>query len=46
VKWAIRGFEGAIWRDFTLAEMMVPCAVLLVFGAICFAVGIRGLREQ
>jgi ABC-2 type transport system permease protein len=45
VKWAIRGIEGAIWRDFTFAEMLVPCAILLIFGAVCFAIGVRGLRD-
>ena len=45
VKWAIRGIEGAVWRDFTFAEMLLPCGILLAFGAICFAIGVRGLRE-
>jgi ABC-2 type transport system permease protein len=45
VKWAILSIEGAVWRGFTPAEMLVPCAILLFFGAICFAVGLRGLRD-
>jgi ABC-2 type transport system permease protein len=45
VKWTIRGIEGAVWRDFTLGEMLLPCAVLLIFGAACFAIGVRGLRD-
>jgi ABC-2 type transport system permease protein len=45
VKWALLGFEGAIWRGFTLNEMLLPCAILFVFGAVCFAIGVRGLRE-
>jgi ABC-2 type transport system permease protein len=45
VKWAILGLEGAVWRGFTLAEMLLPSAILLGFGAICFAIGVRGLRE-
>jgi ABC-2 type transport system permease protein len=45
IKWALLGIEGALWRGFTLAEMALPCLVLLGFGAICFAVGVRGLRE-
>ena len=44
VKWAILAFEGAVWRSFTLSEMLLPCAILLGFGALCFAVGVRGLR--
>lgn len=45
VKWAILGIEGAIWRGFTLGEMLVPCGILLVFGAVCFAIGVRSLRD-
>ena len=46
VKWAIRGIEGAVWRDFTFAEMLLPCGILLAFGVVCFAVGVRGLRDS
>lgn len=46
VKWAILGIEGAVWRSFTLAEMILPCAILLGFGAACFAVGVRGLARS
>jgi ABC-2 type transport system permease protein len=45
VKWTILGMEGAIWRGFTLNEMLLPCAILLLFGAVCFSIGVRGLRE-
>jgi ABC-2 type transport system permease protein len=45
IKWAILGLEGAIWRNFSFGEMLLPCAILLAFGAVCFAVGVRGLRE-
>jgi ABC-2 type transport system permease protein len=45
VKWAIRGIEGAVWRDFTATEMLLPCGVLLAFGAVCFVIGVRGLRD-
>jgi ABC-2 type transport system permease protein len=45
VKWAIRAFEGAIWRGFTPAEMLLPCGILVGFGLLCFAVGVRGLRD-
>jgi ABC-2 type transport system permease protein len=43
VKWAIRAIEGALWRDFTLAEMLLPCGILLVFGLVCFVIGTRRL---
>lgn len=39
VKWAVLGFEGAIWRGFSLAEMLPPVAVLLATGLICGALG-------
>lgn len=45
VKWAILAFEGAVWRGFTPSEMLLPCVILLGFGAVCFAIGVRGLRE-
>jgi ABC-type multidrug transport system permease subunit len=28
-RWAIGALEGAIWRDFSFGEMMLPCGVLL-----------------
>ena len=46
VKWAILGIEGAVWRNFTLAEMVLPTAILLAFGGVCFAVGVRALRDR
>jgi ABC-2 type transport system permease protein len=45
VKWAILGIEGAMWRGFSAADMLLPCGILLGFGAICFVAGTRGLRE-
>jgi ABC-2 type transport system permease protein len=39
VKWSIVALEGAIWREFTLLEMLFPCAVLLLFGTVGLAVG-------
>jgi ABC-2 type transport system permease protein len=45
VKWLIVGMEGAIWRGFSPAEMLLPCAVLVGFGAVCFALGVRALRD-
>jgi ABC-2 type transport system permease protein len=45
VKWAILALEGAVWRGFSFAEMLLPCAILLAFGGVCFAVGVRGLRH-
>ena len=46
VKWAIRAIEGGLWRQFTPAEMAGPCAFLLAFGAVCFAIGTRRLTAD
>jgi len=39
VKWGILALEGAVWRGFTISEMMLPCGVLIGIGVICFATG-------
>jgi ABC-2 type transport system permease protein len=39
VKWSILALEGAIWRGFTLTEMLLPCAILVGIGAVCLALG-------
>jgi len=39
VKWAIYAMEGAIWRDFSAAEMMLPCGILVGIGAVFFLIG-------
>jgi ABC-2 type transport system permease protein len=41
VKWSILAMEGAIWRRFTVAEMVLPCGILLGAGLVFFAVGVR-----
>lgn len=41
VKWSIYAMEGAIWRDFSAAEMAAPCAILLAIGAAAFFIGAR-----
>ncbi len=46
VTWVIRGMEGAIWRGFSATEMLLPCGILLAFGGLCFALGVRALRED
>ncbi len=39
VKWAIYSLEGAIWRGFSVTEMLVPVGILLGVGLIFFTVG-------
>lgn len=45
VKWAILSLEGAIWRQFTLADMMVPVAILVSIGLVSFTVGAAVFRR-
>jgi ABC-2 type transport system permease protein len=44
-KWAIYAMEGAVWRGFGLGDMLVPCAALLGFGVVFFAVGVSVFRR-
>jgi ABC-2 type transport system permease protein len=41
VKWSILAMEGAVWRGFTLTEMLLPAGILVGTGALFFAVGLR-----
>jgi ABC-2 type transport system permease protein len=45
VKWGIYTLEGAIWRNFTLMEMVTPCGVLLTIGVVSFLLGVMILRR-
>jgi ABC-2 type transport system permease protein len=44
VKWTIYAMEGAIWRGFSLPEMLLPCGILVSVGAVCFVIGVRTFR--
>lgn len=44
VKWSILSMEGAIWRNFSLQEMLLPCAILAGVGIACFIIGVRAFR--
>ncbi len=44
-KWAIVAVEGAIWRGFDLGDMLLPCGILLGFGAVFFALGVLVFRK-
>jgi ABC-2 type transport system permease protein len=39
VKWSILALEGAIWRDFSLGEMLLPCGLLVAIGVVFFTIG-------
>src|SRR5207247_168630 len=46
VKWGILALEGAIWRDFSWTELLLPCGVLIGIGAVCFGVGVWVLSRR
>jgi ABC-2 type transport system permease protein len=46
LKWTVLSIEGAIWRGFSLTEMLTPCLILLSIGAVCFGLGVRVLRAR
>jgi ABC-2 type transport system permease protein len=39
VRWAIYSMEGAVWRDFSVNEMLTPVLILLSVGCLFFGVG-------
>jgi ABC-2 type transport system permease protein len=45
-KWGVLALEGAIWRGFDLAEMLLPCGILLVVGVLSFGLGVRILARR
>ncbi len=45
VKWSMLSFEGAIWRGFTLGDMMTPVIILLVYGLVAFLIGVMILQK-
>ncbi len=45
VKWGILTLEGAIWRGFSLTEMLAPCAIMLAYGGVCFLLGLWMMRS-
>jgi ABC-2 type transport system permease protein len=40
VKWMIRSFEGAIWRDLPWSEMLIASGIMLAMGAVFYVVGL------
>jgi ABC-2 type transport system permease protein len=44
VKWAVLALEGALWRGFGLAEMALPCAILVLVGVFAFSLGAARFR--
>jgi ABC-2 type transport system permease protein len=44
IKWTIYSLEGAIWRGFSLSEMLLPCGILVAIGVGCFLIGASAFR--
>jgi len=40
IKWSVYAFEGAIWRDFSAGEMVLPCVILVAVGLLTFTLGV------
>jgi len=46
LKWSVLSMEGAIWRGFSITEMLVPCTILVAFGLACALTGSFLLSRQ
>jgi ABC-2 type transport system permease protein len=46
MKWGILAVEGAVWRGFTLTEMLFPVGILLAIGIFFFSLGAWILGKQ
>ncbi|MDZ4821062.1 MAG: ABC transporter permease [Planctomycetota bacterium] len=46
VKWMILALEGAIWRGFSMAEMALPCLILIAFGVGTYIIGLLILLQR
>lgn len=46
MKWAVLAVEGAIWRGFTLREMLLPCGILAATGIVFFAAAAANLSRS
>lgn len=43
-RWTIEALDGAIWRNFTLVQMLPACAILLATGVVGFGLGTTVFR--
>jgi ABC-2 type transport system permease protein len=46
VRWNIQALEGAIWRGYSLVDMLLPCGVLVGIGLAGFCLGVKFLSRQ
>jgi ABC-2 type transport system permease protein len=45
LKWTTLAIEGAIWRGFSLTEMLKPCAILIAIGVVAFGAGLHLVKK-
>ncbi len=45
MRWTVLALEGAIWRGYTVSEMLVPCGILLAIGVAGFVLGTIAFRR-
>lgn len=46
IKWGILSLEGAIWREFSSREMLLPLFILLSVGVVAYGIGVWRFRQQ
>jgi ABC-2 type transport system permease protein len=46
VKWGILALEGAIWRNFSAAEMALPLGILIAVGVVGLWFGARRVAAR
>lgn len=46
VKWGLLAIEGAIWREFSLSEMVLPCSILIGIGVVGMVIGTAVLSRR
>lgn len=46
VRWAATALEGAIWRGYSVSDMLLPCGILVAVGVAAFSVGVLAHRQQ
>ena len=45
VKWMIRSFEGAVWRDLPWSEMLLASGIMLAMGTVFYLIGLMILLK-
>jgi ABC-2 type transport system permease protein len=45
VKWMIRSFEGAIWRDLPWSDMLIASGIMLAMGSVFYLIGLAILLK-